>query len=201
MGSKEHETKNSGPRSLSVTKCGVQCLHFPSVQQWSSVLFLRGDARDSGLLPAGDRAHFRAAFLQRAYPQLPLTSQVTPGGRGQPSRNTGRGVLLRIWEGKGEKEGGGPQGSPWLEVGVLPRFSPNLGQGHYFSEYEPQFSSKFSKALVTHTPKGVKSPFPLPKAWTGGSPFRSLLALANNQEGPRSSAVPLRLAIPSRWVG
>ena len=98
MGSKEHETKNSGPRSLSVTKCGVQCLHFPSVQQWSSVLFLRGDARDSGLLPAGDRAHFRAAFLQRAYPQLPLTSQVTPGGRGQPSRNTGRGVLLRIWE-------------------------------------------------------------------------------------------------------
>lgn len=36
---KEHETKNSGPRSLSVTKCGVQCLHFPSVKQWSSVLF------------------------------------------------------------------------------------------------------------------------------------------------------------------
>ena len=106
---KEHETKSSGPRSLSVTNCGAQCLHFPSVKQWSSVLFLPGDARDSGLLPAGDRAHCRAAFLQRAYPQLSLTSQLTPGGRGQPSRNTGWGMLLRTWERKEKRSAEGPK--------------------------------------------------------------------------------------------
>lgn len=53
-------------------------------------------------------------------------------------------MLLRTWERKGEKEGRAPRES-MAGLGVLPRFSPNLGQGHYFSEYEPQFSSNFQK--------------------------------------------------------
>ena len=108
-------------------------------------------------------------------------------------------MLLRIWEGKGEKEGEGPQGSPWLEVGVFPRFSPNLGQGHYFSEYEPQFSSKFSKALVTHTPKGLRALFPCPRHEQADPLFEACwpLQITKRVQGPPQSLC----ALPSRPAG
>lgn len=47
---------------------------------------------------------------------------------------------------------------PWARGGVrlLSCVSLNLCKCHFFSGDKPQFSFKFSKALTTHTPKGVK---------------------------------------------
>lgn len=96
------------------------------------------------------------------------------------------------------------QGCPWLEVGVraLPCLSPSLWKGHFFLGDEPQFSSKFSKVLVTHKPKGIKSPVLSPVAWSLGQARPLFEAWPwRRPSGSWSSAVSLCFVIPpARWA-
>ena len=113
-------------------------------------------------------------------------------------------MLLRIWEGKGGGRKGvgrapreGVQGWRWGSFHA----SPRVWVKAIISQNMSQFSSKFSKALVTQTPKGVKSPVPLPKARTGGSPFEACWPLQIAKRAQGSSAVPLCLALaPAGWA-
>lgn len=82
-------------------------------------------------------------------------------------------MLLRIWEGKGgrEKRGGkGPKGVHGWRWGSF-NASPRVWVKALISQNMSQFSSKFSKALVTQTPKGVKSPCSLAQGMDRRIPF------------------------------
>lgn len=123
----------------------------------------------------------------------PHLSQATPEGQGQLSGNTEWEMLLWLREGPTCK----PQKSPWAGGGggELPRLFPSSPwvKAIFFSD-DSQFSSKFSKALVRHAPKGVKSP--------------CSLAHILGQEGlffeacwPLQRPVPGCFVIPPSWVG
>lgn len=95
-----------------------------------------------------------------------------------------------------------PQGGPRAGDGGLSTPLPNLGKGHHFSQKMSQFSSKFSKALVTHTPKEIKSPCSQARGLGRRVP---ILKPAGPYRRPSvskgSSAVLLCFVIPPRWVG
>lgn len=88
-------------------------------------------------------------------PQVTSIPLLLKGGQGQPSQNMGWGSFC----GSDKAPLCRPQCVHGLEVGgvrLLPCLSLNLCKSHFSSGDKPQFSFKFSKALVTHTPKGVK---------------------------------------------
>lgn len=89
-------------------------------------------------------------------PRVPPVLPLLTGGQGQPSQNTGWGGCFC---GRGEPHCADPKGvlGPEVGVGALPGLSRFCAQA-IFSQETSQFSCKFSKALATHTPKGVKSP-------------------------------------------
>lgn len=89
---------------------------------------------------------------------------------------------------------------------LLPCLSLDLCKSHFFSGDKPQFSFKFSKALVTRTSKGVKETVLFARGLeseTGGSPFRSLLAPAECQagRGPLQSLCALSSRLSGWAVG
>ena len=107
-------------------------------------------------------------------------------------------MLLRIWEGKRGREkrrGQGPKGVQGWRWGSF-HASPRVWVKAIISQNMSQFSSEFSKALVTQTPKGVKSPVPCPRHGQADPLFEARRPLQIAKKAQGASAAPLCLALP-----